>query len=218
MTSSVRDQTPRHSVSVGRRLALSALLIGVGGWLLSLLLVIIWQQIDTQRPAHAIVVLGAAQWDGKPSPVLKARVDHAVTLWRRGLAPTLVMTGGQGVGDTTSEAAVERRYAMSQGVPGHAIRVEMAGRSTSQSLRNVAEMMGKDSREVILVSDPFHMLRLSILARRFGLRPRTSPTPTSPISANMSESVRYTLSESWKVPVAFFFEFNVAPPTETGPR
>ena len=208
-----REPTPRHSVSLGRRLALTAMLTALGIWLLSLLLVIVWQQIDTQRPAHAIVVLGAAQWDGKPSPVLRARVDHAVNLWRRGLAPTLVMTGGQGVGDTTSEAAVERRYAMSQGVPGHSIRVEMAGKSTAESLRNVAEMMGKDSREVILVSDPFHMLRLSILARRFGLRPRTSPTPTSPISANFEESVRYTISESWKVPVAFFFEFNGAPAT-----
>ena len=218
MTSSSREQTPRQSVSLGRRLALSALLIAMGVGLLSLLLVIIWQQIDTQRPAHAIVVLGAAQWDGKPSPVLRARVDHAVTLWRRGLAPTLVVTGGQGAGDTTSEAAVERRYAMSLGVPGHAIRVEMAGRSTAQSLRNVAEMMGKDAREVILVSDAFHMLRLSILARRFGLRPRTSPTPTSPITANLGESMRYTLSESLKVPIAFFFEFNGAPPTVTGPR
>ena len=218
MTAPSREPTRRQSVSVGRRLAIAALLLVFGGWLVSLVLVLIWQRIDTQRPAHAIVVLGAAQWDGKPSPVLKARVDHAVNLWRRGLAPTLVMTGGQGTGDTTSEAAVERRYAMSQGVPGSAIRVEMAGRSTAQSLRNVAEMMGKDAREVILVSDPFHMLRLSILARRFGLRPRTSPTPTSPISANASESMRYTLSESWKVPIAFFFEFNGAPATGAGRR
>ena len=202
-----REPTPRHSVSLGRRLALGAMWTFIIGWSLSLILVIVWQGIDTRRPAHAIVVLGAAQWDGKPSPVLKARVDHAVDLWRRGLAPTLIMTGGQGVGDTTSEAAVERRYAMSKGVPSEAIRIEPASRSTAESLRNVAAMMGTDAREVILVSDPFHMLRLSLLARRFGLRPRTSPTPTSPISANFSESVRYTLNESWKVPVAFFFEF-----------
>lgn len=206
-----REQTPRQSVSLGRRLAVRALLATLGVWLLSLVLVIVWQLIDTQRPAHAIVVLGAAQWDGKPSPVLRARVDHAVDLWRRGLAPTLVMTGGRGAGDTTTEAAVERRYAMSKGVPGSAIRIEPTSRSTAESLRNVAAMMGSDAREVILVSDPFHMLRLSILARRFGLRPRTSPTPTSPISANFSESVRYTLNESWKVPIAFFFEFNGVP-------
>jgi uncharacterized SAM-binding protein YcdF (DUF218 family) len=157
------------------------------------------------------VVLGAAQYDGKPSPVLRARVDHAVQLWRRGLAPVLVVTGGRGDGDTTTEAAVERRYAISQGVPAAAIRMEAESRNTSESLRNVATMMGEDSREVILVSDPFHMLRLSILARRFGLRPRTSPTRTSPITKNRGESWRYTLRESWKAPVAFFFEFSDRP-------
>src|SRR5688572_32823621 len=131
----LREPTPRHSVSLGRRLAFTAMLTALGIWLLSLILVIVWQQIDTQRPAHAIVVLGAAQWDGKPSPVLKARVDHAVGLWRRGLAPILVMTGGQGPGDTTTEAAVERRYAISLGVPPEAIRIEPHSRSTAESLR-----------------------------------------------------------------------------------
>lgn len=200
------------SHSLGWRLAQGAVLAVAGVWIFSLALVIVWEQIDTRRPAHAIVVLGAAQWDGKPSPVLRARVDHAVDLWRRGLAPILVMTGGRGPGDTTTEAAVERRYAMSKGVPGSAIRLEPASRSTSESLRNVAAMMGQDAREVILVSDPFHMLRLSILARRFGLRPRTSPTRTSPISANRSAYWRYTLQESVKAPVAFFFEFTPSPP------
>lgn len=178
-----------------------------GVWLLSLVMVVVYERRDTQRPAHAIVVLGAAQYDGRPSPVLKARVDHAVHLWRQGLAPILVMTGGRGEGDTTSEAAVERRYAMSKGVPGKAIMTEGASRSTSETLRNVAAMMTRDRREVILVSDPFHMFRLAILARRYGLRPRTSPTRTSPISANRGEFLRYTLHESWKAPVAFFFEF-----------
>ena len=121
------------------------------------------------------------------------------------------MTGGRGEGDTTTEAAVERRYAISRGVPARSIRMESEGRSTSESLRNVATMLGKDSREVILVSDPFHMLRLSILARRFGLRPRTSPTRTSPISRNRAEFWRYTMRESWKAPVAFFFEFSDRP-------
>ena len=70
---------------------------------------------DDARKADAIVVLGAAQYVGRPSPVLRARVDHAVSLWKRGLAPTLILTGGTGVGDTTSEAAVARKYAMSRG-------------------------------------------------------------------------------------------------------
>jgi uncharacterized SAM-binding protein YcdF (DUF218 family) len=202
------EPTRRSSVSLGWRLALTAVLVVATIWLLSLTLVIAWEQLDSRKPANAIVVLGAAQWDGKPSPVLKARVDHAIQLWRRGLAPLLIVTGGRGPGDTTTEAAVQRRYAMSHGVPASAIRVEAESRSTSESLRNVTAMLNAGARDVILVSDPFHMLRLSILARRFGLRPHSSPTRTSPISANRAEFWRYTLHESWKVPVAFFFEFS----------
>lgn len=183
------------------------MIVFIALWVVSLGLVLLWQQKDTKKPANAIVVLGAAQWDGKPSPVLKARVDHAVSLWRQGLAPILVMTGGRGQGDTTTEAAVERRYAMSLGVPSEAIRVEPNSRNTAESLRSVAAMMGPNAREVILVSDPFHMLRLSILAHRFGLKPHSSPTKTSPISANRAQAWQYSLRESVKAPVTFFFEF-----------
>jgi uncharacterized SAM-binding protein YcdF (DUF218 family) len=143
--------------------------------------------------------------------VLRARVDHAIVLWKRGLAPRLFVTGGMAPGDTTTEAAVAKRYAVANGVPDSVILLENASRTTSESLRNVAGMLGDNRRDVILVSDPFHMLRLSILARRFGLDPRTSPTRTSPISANHSEFWRYTLQESWKAPVAFFFEFYERP-------
>lgn len=202
------EPTGRPSTSLGWRLAQTAILVVGGAWLLSLALVVVWERLDTGKPAHAIVVLGAAQYDGRPSPVLRARVDHAIQLWRRGLAPTLIVTGGRGQGDTTTEAAVERRYAIAHGVPDSAILLEPESRSTSESLRNVSAMLTKNRRDVILVSDPFHMLRLSILARRFGLRPRTSPTTTSPISANRAEFWRYTLQESWKAPVAFFFEFS----------
>lgn len=209
---SSREPQGRHSRPVSWRLAKAGLLLLVACWVVSFVLVLFYERRDTRRPAHAIVVLGAAQYDGKPSPVLRARVDHAVQLWRHGLAPVLVMTGGRGTGDTTSEAAVERRYAMSKGVPARAILVETESRSTSEALRNVAALMTRDRREVILVSDPFHMFRLAILARRFGLRPRTSPTRTSPISANRGEFWRYTFHESWKAPVAFFFEFTDARP------
>lgn len=202
------ERTRRSSLALGWRLARAAGLLAFAVWAVFLVLVIVYERRDSKRPAHAIVVMGAAQYDGRPSPVLRARVDHAIQLWRQGLAPVLVMTGGRGVGDTTTEAAVERRYAMSKGVPSSAILVEAESRSTSESLRNVASMMTPSRREVILVSDPFHMLRLAILARRFGLEPRTSPTRTSPISANRAEFWRYTLHESWKAPVAFFFEFS----------
>ena len=201
------ELTPRKSARIGWRVTRTAIGLAVSLWLVSLALVLIWQRLDARRSASAIVVLGAAQWDGRPSPVLRARVDHAIALWRRGLAPRLVMTGGRGPGDTTSEAAVERRYAMRQGVPGRAILVESTSRTTREALRNVAAMLDGSARDVILVSDPFHMLRLSIVARRFGLRPQTSPTRTSPISANRRLWWRYTLHESWKAPAAFFFEF-----------
>jgi len=197
-----------QSIGLGWRLIQTAIVVVAAAWVLSLALVILWERLDTREPANAIVVLGAAQYDGKPSPVLRARVDHAIDLWRRGLAPLLIVTGGRGVGDTTTEAAVERRYALAHGVPDSVILLEPESRSTSESLRNVSAMLTENRREVILVSDPFHMLRLSILARRFGLRPRTSPTRTSPISANRAAFWRYTLLESWKAPAAFFFEFS----------
>jgi uncharacterized SAM-binding protein YcdF (DUF218 family) len=176
-------------------------------WVVSMVMVERAGRRDEAQEADAIVVLGAAQYVGRPSPVLRARVDHAVSLWKRGLAPTLILTGGTGVGDTTSEAAVARKYAMSRGVPDRAIVVEIKGRTTSESMRAVARIMDdREQNSVILVSDPFHMLRLSILARRFGLEPYTSPTRTSPITSNREEHWKYLVSESVKVPLAYIFE------------
>ena len=190
-----------------RSLTRAVVLILILSWLMSLGAVMLWERRDDARAADAIVVLGAAQYDGRPSPVLKARLDHAVSLWDRHLAPRLVLTGGMGDGDTTSEAAVGRRYAVKHGVPDSVILMETRGRTTAESVQRVAGMLDILSRrEVILVSDPFHMLRLSILARRFGLSPRTSPTRTSPISASKTESWRYALSESVKVPLTLLFE------------
>jgi uncharacterized SAM-binding protein YcdF (DUF218 family) len=202
-----RQSTRRASTSLGWRLARATVLVCVSAWVVSFGLVVLYAHLDSRGPSRAIVVLGAAQYDGRPSPVLRARVDHALDLWRRGFAPVLIMTGGRGANDTTTEAAVERRYAVAHGIPDSVILMEPESRSTSESLRNVAGMFGGTGPEVILVSDPFHMFRLAILARRFGLRPRTSPTHTSPISAYRAAFWRYTLHESWKAPAAFFFEF-----------
>jgi uncharacterized SAM-binding protein YcdF (DUF218 family) len=163
---------------------------------------------DEARPAAAIVVMGAAHYVGRPSPVLRARLDHGIDLWRQGLAPRIILTGGTAKGDTTSEAAVSRRYAIRSGVPDSAILLETEGRTTSESMRAVAALTESlPSRSVILVSDPFHMLRLSILARRLGLESYTSPTRTSPISSNRLEAWRYILGESVKAPLAFLLEW-----------
>lgn len=196
-----------------RPLAVRLALAGPGvlllSWLASFGAVLAWERNDQARPASAIVVLGAAQYVGRPSPVLRARLDHAIALWRRDLAPIMIVTGGTGRGDTTSEAAVSKRYVIQHGVPAANVLLENEGRTTSQSMDGVAALMrARGHNDVLLVSDPFHMLRLTILARRHGLVPYSSPTPTSPIAASRTERWKYALSESVKAPLAFIFERN----------
>ena len=174
------------------------------GWMGAVLL---WSTLDQARPAESIVVLGAAQYDGHPSPVLRARLDHAVDLWNRHMAGVVILTGGKGPGDTTSEAAVGRGYVKRHGIPDAAILLENEGRTTRASLLAVSRMLSdRGMKTAILVSDPFHMLRLWILSRRFGFTPYTSPTRTSPISPNREERWRYMLGESVKAPMTFLFE------------
>jgi uncharacterized SAM-binding protein YcdF (DUF218 family) len=171
-------------------------------WALSLTAVHLWGRRDEARPADAIVVLGAAQYDGKPSPVLRARLDHAVTLYRRGLAPVLIMTGGKGPGDTVSEATVGRRYAERQGVPGDAILEESEGLTSFQSMEAVKRLMAsRGLARAVLVSDPFHMLRLKLLSKRLGIQGFTSPTPHSPISRSRAQERRFLLRESAILPL-----------------
>jgi uncharacterized SAM-binding protein YcdF (DUF218 family) len=197
----------KQAVNVVRRILTVVMVTAFSLWVISAAAVLIWSSRDEARPAQAIVVLGAAQYAGKPSPVLRARLDHALELWNRRLASLLILTGGTGSGDTTSEAAVGRTYAKKHGVPDSAIIVESEGRTTSESMKAVAGMLEvRGLQSALLVSDPFHMLRLRILARRFGFTPYTSPTRTSPISPNREERWKYIFSESLKAPLAFFFE------------
>lgn len=172
-------------------------------WLASLAAVTWTSRHDAAGPADAIVVLGAAQYNGRPSPVLKARLDHAARLYRRHLAPRLIVTGGVGTGDSVSEAIVARRYLLETGIPDSAVRADTAGRTSEASLRQVAGELPMGHRRVILVSDGFHMLRLDIIARRFGLEPLGSPAPRSPIRASRRTEALYLLAESVKAPAAF---------------
>ena len=189
------------------RLILSFVLAIVALWTASLAAVLLFNWIDQARPAESIVVLGAAQYDGRPSPVLRARLDHGIELYNHRMGKVLVLTGGRGYGDTTTEAAVGRSYAKKHGVPDTAILLENTGRTTRESMLGVADLLEKRGmKTAILVSDPFHMLRLSIIGRRFGLTPYTSPTRTSPISPNAEKRWRYMLGESVKAPLAFLFE------------
>jgi len=197
----------RRIAAIIRRILTIVVIVVFVLWVVSVSAVVMWSGRDEARPAQAIIVLGAAHYAGKPSPVLRARLDHALDLWNRHLASLLILTGGTGAGDTTSEADVGRSYARRHGVPDSAILVENAGRTTSESMRAVAGMLEvRGLQSALLVSDPFHMLRLRILARRFGFTPYTSPTQTSPISPNREERWKYIFSESLKAPLAFFFE------------
>ena len=170
----------------------------------SLVLVLVASQHDQRRPVDAIVVLGAAQYNGRPSPVLKARLDHALGLYREGLAPLIVVTGGIGRGDTTSEAMVGRRYLMAHDVPAGAVVAQPQGRSTAASMDAVGDWLrAREKRRVLLVSDPFHMFRLRLEARRTALEAYTSPTGSSPISDNPGLELRYLFREGLKIPVAW---------------
>ena len=197
-----------------RRVTVAVLGLLILGWLGSLAAVVMFAEHDgvlqgaaRTGQADAIVVLGAAQYAGRPSPVLRARVDHAVDLWHEHVAPLLVLTGGVGDRDTTSEAAVSASYAMRHGVPESAILLETEGRTTSESIASVAQMLGaRGQTSVVLVSDPFHMFRVWILARRHGLSVVTSPTRTSPIWASVPASAGYIFSESLKAPIAYLVE------------
>ena len=158
----------------------------------------IWSQgyTDEARPADAIVVLGAAQYDGDPSPVFRARIDHAVDLWKSGIAPWFVVTGGSAAGDRTTEAAAARAYAMSRGVPASAIIGESSGTTTLTSLLGLRDLFAERGiRSAVFVSDRGHMLRVIRMAGDLGVEAYGSPTDESPSDATLTARARATLHE-----------------------
>ncbi|MGH7702414.1 MAG: YdcF family protein [Gemmatimonadales bacterium] len=186
------------------RWAVGLLVLTAAAYCAALAMVIAASRDDQRRPVDAIVVLGAAQYNGRPSPVLRARLDHALILYRAGLAPIVVVTGGVAEGDRTSEAEVGGRYLQSNGVPDSAVAVVPEGRSTEASIVSVATWLrARQLMTVLLVSDPFHMLRLRLEARRLRLKAYTSPTTTSPISRSVRRELLYFGAEAFKVPVAW---------------
>jgi len=187
-----------------RHALMLAVLAGVIVYTISLVMVLVVSQQDERRPVDAIVVLGAAQYNGRPSPVLRARLNHALSLYRDKLAPLVVVTGGIGRGDTTSEAVVGQRYLVAHGIPEGAVAAQGEGRTTMASMNAVtAWLHARGLRRVLLVSDPFHMFRLRLEARRTALEAYTSPTESSPISDNPVLELRYLFAEGFKIPVAW---------------
>lgn len=153
------------------------------------------------RRADAILVLGAAQYNGRPSPVLQARLDRGITLYKRKLARRLIVTGGVGKRDTLSEGEVARRYAIRNGVPDSAIMVERQGLTSAESVAAAADLMKSAGlHSALIVSDAYHMLRLELLVRRAGIQPLRAPART-PLDRS-KQHWRFVLRESFIFPAA----------------
>jgi uncharacterized SAM-binding protein YcdF (DUF218 family) len=199
-----KDSVARPLLRRARRVVGLIMLAAASVYTVALVTVLIVSQQDQRRAVDAIVVLGAAQYNGRPSPVLRARLDHALRLYNDGYAPRIVVTGGIGRGDTTSEALVSRHYLLARDVLPADIVVQPQGRSTQASMTAVADWLEAEGlHSVILVSDPFHMFRLRLEARRTDLEAYTSPTESSPISDNPVLELRYLAAEGFKIPVAW---------------
>ena len=148
-----------------------------------------------RQPVGAIVVLGAAQYDGRPSPQLQARLDHALELWNLNLASYIVVTGGKQEGDRFTEAAASRKYFESSGVASDLIFEENSGTTTYASLfavSQVANQLGID--RVLIVSDPFHLLRAELIANEVGFSASSSATQSSVIRGG--DAFRHNLQEA----------------------
>jgi uncharacterized SAM-binding protein YcdF (DUF218 family) len=138
---------------------------------------------DDAAPAQAIIVLGAAQFDGRPSAVLAARLDHTIDLYHRGIAPLIVVTGGNQPGDRFTEAEASATYLEERGIPGSAIERETTSRNSYDELAAAARFLRtRGITKVVLVSDPFHAFRIDAIADDVGLDALVSPTGSSPVS------------------------------------
>jgi len=135
------------------------------------------------RQVDAIVVMGVAQYDGRPSPQLQARLDHVLTLWNMGVAKLVVTTGGNQPGDRFTEARASADYLIASGIPESAISMEDIGATTLQSLQGVAEIMkSRGLASVEIVTDPYHALRSRLIAQDLGLSAYVSPTENSAVT------------------------------------
>jgi len=161
----------------------------------------VWQasRDDQAQEAGAIVVMGAAQYNGDPSPVFEARLEHGRQLYEQGLSDVVVVTGGRQEGDEFSEAQAGAIWLEEHGVPEEALRLEVQGRNSWESLAASARFLEDDGiDDVMIVSDPFHSKRLEEIASEVGLEAFVSPTSDSPVTggAELRAMVRETAAVS----------------------
>lgn len=140
---------------------------------------------DIRREVDAIVVMGVAQYDGKPSPQLRARLDHVLTLWKQGVAKLVVTTGGNQPGDRFTEARASADYLIAGGIPESSISMEDLGSTTLQSMQGVAQILNsRGLTSVSIVTDPYHALRSQLIAQDLGLTAYVSPAENSAVTGN----------------------------------
>ena len=170
---------------------LLALVLCVGSLYVGLTVFEVWRVGRTQSTAQvdAIVVMGAAQYDGVPSPLLKARLMRAFELWDQKVAPRIVLTGGNKPGDRFTEASASAIFLRQQGVPQEDLLQESSSRSTYEALRNVRNLVATDSnfagmKRIAIVTDPYHELRSRLTAQEMNFEATTSSSSNSPIAGN----------------------------------
>lgn len=194
----------RKRILRGLLVALLAAAVGAVGWCRW-----VYQQIeayasqDQAAPSDAIGVFGAAEYDGRPSPVYRARLDRAYQLYQHGIAPLMITLGGAG-GDAYSEGSVGRQYLIGKGVPEQAIIAETHSRNTEESARRIAVIARANGlHRLVIVSDGTHLFRIHEICSAEGLNVLTSPRPVVPIegrSSNFDRIVHEILSyTAWRM-------------------
>jgi len=161
--------------------------------------VIIFSAKNFQGKADAVVVLGAAQWNGKPSPILKERINHAIKIMETGKTEYIYSFGGYGRNSKFAESEVSRDYSIKKGVSPDSILVENISNSTIENIYYARKQFAEHKiNSIILVSDPMHMLRGKIIARYFGITAYTSPTQTSKFQS-VSSKIKFAVYEAYYI-------------------
>lgn len=196
--------------TIGRRTVMTCAalaLLGVAYFLVSLLQVWSTGRADDSGPVDAIVVMGAAQYDGRPSSQLAARLDHVLEIWPQDVAPLVVVTGGKIPGDRFTEAEASAQYLIDRGIPADAILMDNTGSNSQESLTSVARMLeARDATEVLIVTDPYHALRSRLISNELGLDASVSSTDTSVVTG--AENLKHHVQEAGGVAIGRIIGFD----------
>lgn len=158
-----------------------------------------YAHIDETQPADVAVVLGAAAWRNRPSPVFAERINHAIELYRQGYVHNIIFTGGYGRNPEMADSEIAREYAIQRGIPASAIYVETNSTDTQENLAEAQKLMqALGFQTALLVSDPLHMYRTQQLAAEMGMETFSSPTPTSRYRSTAARTI-FTLREVYSL-------------------